>query len=112
MSLLLLRYAETICRTYSSHASAGIALYIVHSMSKIRHLDISNNSVIYCYSLSSVFTCSFCFKHINMVNQFLRKQTSQHLNIKKSANSIYKRLLTDFDQVVFGAIFKQFFIQS
>lgn len=38
---------------------------------------------------------------------FLQKRTSQHLNIKKSANSIYKRLLTDFERIGFGEVFAQ-----
>lgn len=80
--------------------------------SPLRHLGyfhISDKAEINNDSLGSAFTCTLCFKHINVVNEFPEKQRGQGVHSQKIVDCLSEVFAFQFTLSAFGKLVTECF---
>ncbi len=92
---------------FDGYALAGIGFDVVPARRQYGKFDIPDESVIHRYPLSAAFAYAFRVVNVDVVDQFLRQRSRQHLHLKKSLDRRYELLLPEFEFIGLGEVFAQ-----
>lgn len=73
------------------------------------YFHIPDKAVIDNYSLGSAFTCTLCFKHINVVNEFTQQRCGQSVHSHEPADCWGKGFTVSFALSAFGKLLTESF---